>query len=422
VERTQQLRRIVGRVFAPNYLDRVQQLETQVGPQRLPFDVPLPGSRLLDTDFDGLPNQNPAQPEVRVPFVCDVPVDGPSYSVMYGHGLLGTRNQIGDVKWPRRFGFAGCAADWWGMASQDLPTVAAILADVSNFPSLPDRAQQGFVNWMYIQRAMVHARGFNEHPAFQQDGKGLIVADTGKGTQAFYDGNSQGGIMGAPLTALSPDISRSVLGVPGMNYSTLLNRSVDWEGAYGDVMYATYQDPLERQLVFTLIQMLWDRGEGNAYGHELTDRPLPGTPPHEVMLQVAWSDHQVANIAAEVMARTAGAEIMDGLAAGRHWDRTHLQPFQRYPHKGSALVYWDSGNAAPPNGNVPPTEGRDPHGDPRNEPAAGWQEAHFLLSGEHVDVCGGKPYLTDNHPANAGAFSCVEPQRPVGGFKAVRSR
>ncbi len=42
--------------------------------------------------------------------------------------------------------------------------------------------------------------------------------------------------MGSPLTALSPDISRSVLGV---NYSTLLNRSVDGEGAYGDVMYAT---------------------------------------------------------------------------------------------------------------------------------------------------------------------------------------
>ncbi|MFP5218981.1 MAG: hypothetical protein ACLGIG_04490 [Actinomycetes bacterium] len=419
-EQSQRVRRVEGRVSVPNFLDRVQQTDTQLGPQRLPFDAPIPGSRLLDTDLDGLPDQNPAQPVVRVPYVCDVPLDeGPSYSTMYGHGLLGTRDQIGDVKWPRREGFAGCALDWWGMATQDLPTVAAILADVSSFPSLPDRAQQGFLNFMFAQRASVHPRGFAAHPAFQQDGEPLLVVDDGDGTQAFYDGNSQGGIMGAPLTALSPDISRSILGVPGMNYSTLLNRSVDWEGAYGEAYYATYQDPLERQLVFALIQMLWDRGEGNGYGHALGARALPGSPPHEVMLQVAWSDHQVANIAAEVMARTAGAEIMDALPDGRHWDARHLQPFKAFPHRGSALVYWDSGNATPPNGNVPPTQGDDPHGDPRNEPAAGWQEARFLLTGEHVDVCSGAPYLTDDHPANGGTPSCREPNGTVGTFKPV---
>ena len=419
-EQSQRVRRVEGRVTVPNFLDRVQQTDTQVGPQRLPYDAPVPGSRLLDTDLDGLPDQNPAQPVVRVPYVCDVPLDeGPSFSTMYGHGLLGTRDQVGDVKWPRREGFAGCALDWWGMASQDLPTVAAILADVSSFPSLPDRAQQGFLNFMFAQRASVHPRGFADHPAFQQDGEPLLVVDEGQGTQAFYDGNSQGGIMGAPLTALSPDISRSVLGVPGMNYSTLLNRSVDWEGAYGEAYYATYQDPLERQLVLALIQMLWDRGEGNGYGHALAGRSLPGTPAHDVMLQVAWSDHQVANIAAEVMARTAGAALLDTLPEGRHWDRRHLQDFTGFGHRGSALVYWDSGNATPPNGNLPPTHSRDPHGDPRNEPAAGWQEARFLLTGEHVDVCSGAPYLTDNHPANNGVPSCQEPNGTVGTFKPV---
>jgi hypothetical protein len=79
--------------------------------------------------------------------------------------------------------------------------------------------------------------------------------------------------------AVSPDISRGILGVPGMNYSTLLNRSVDWEGAYGEAYYVTYQDPLERQLGMQLIQMLWDRGESNGYGHHLADDPLPNTPP-----------------------------------------------------------------------------------------------------------------------------------------------
>jgi len=410
VERVQKLRRVEGRVDVPNYLDRVQQTEGQFQANRLPIDAPVPGSRLYDdpVDADTLPDQNPALPTVRVPFVCDVPVDaGPTYSTLYGHGLLGTRSQVGDVKWPRRFGFTGCAADWWGMSTPDLPTVASILADVSNFPSQADRTQQGFLNFLVLGRALVHPDGFARNVAFQQDGASLLVTDTGQGTSQYYDGNSQGGILGGALVAISPDISRGVLGVTGMNYSTLLNRSVDWEGAYGDVYYQTYQDPIERQLVFNLLQMLWDRGEANGFAHHMTNDPLPNTPRHEVMLQVAYSDHQVANISAEVKARTVGAAFMSGLP--QHWDNNPLTDATAYPYRGSSLVYWDSGNATPPNGNVPPTHSRDPHGDPRNEPAAGWQEVRFLLTGENVDVCGGGPYLTRRHPANNGNPSCIEP-------------
>ena len=414
VQRTQRVRRINGLVEVPNYLDRPQNTESNVqsNPQ---FDPPAPGSRFYYGASgplgNALPQQNPALPTVKVPFVCDVPLnEGPTYGTLYGHGLLGTRNQIGDVKWPRRFGFSGCAMDWWGMSSGDLPTVASILADIGNFPSLPDRAQQGFLNFMFLGRAMVHPEGLVSDPAFQQDGKPLLVTDTGKGTKLYYDGNSQGGIMGGSLVAVSPDIHRGILGVTGMNYSTLLNRSVDWEGAYGEVYYATYQDPLERQLGMQLIQMLWDRGESNGYArHTGTKDPLPNTPKHAVMLQIAYSDHQVSNQAAEVNAATVGAPVMEGLPAGRHWAARPFQRRQSYPYKGSALVYWDSGNATPPNGNLPPDEGGDPHGHPRNEPAAGWQEAHFLLTGENIDVCNGGPYLTLRNPANNGVPSCIEP-------------
>ena len=416
VQREQRVRRVDGRVEVPNYLDRVQQVEGRLQDRApaLPYDAPVPGSRLFDDprDADDLPDQNPADPTVLVPFSCDVPLGGgPSYGTLYGHGLLGTRDQLGDVKWPRRFGFAGCALDWWGMSTADLPTVAAILADLSGFPSLPDRAQQGFLNFLVLGRAMVHPQGLVSAAAFREDGEPLLVVDRGQGTRLYYDGNSQGGIMGGSLVAVSPDISRGILGVPGMNYSLLLNRSVDWEGAYGEAYYATYQDPLERQLGMQLLQMLWDRGEANGYAAHMTDDPLPGTPRHDVMLQVAWSDHQVTNVAAEVEARTIGAPVMvPGLPEGRHWEREpYFSDTARYPYRGSGLVYWDSGNAPPPNGNVPADEGGDPHSHPRNEPAAGWQEARFLLTGELVDVCGGRPYLTQRHPANSGTPSCVEP-------------
>jgi hypothetical protein len=41
----------------------------------------------------------------------------------------------------------------------------------------------------------------------------------------YWEGISQGAIMGGALTALEPDLTHSVLNVTGMNYSTLLRRS-----------------------------------------------------------------------------------------------------------------------------------------------------------------------------------------------------
>ena len=424
---TLQVRRVHGRITVPNYTDRIQQIEGHVQGNQLPYDFPAPGSRLYDDplDPDTLPDQNPVEAEVNVPFMCDVVLnDGPRIPMLYGHGLLGDRGQLGDLnKSPMQQGpFMGCALDWWGMSTPDLPTVASILPDVSQFPSLPDRAQQGFLNFMFAGRALIHPEGFATDPAFQDaNGAPLVrTANTnGEGGVLHYDGNSQGGIMGGSLVAVSPDIQRGILGVTGMNYSTLLNRSVDWEGEleieadlppYSVPFYESYRDPMERQLVFSLMQMLWDRGETNGYAAHLERDPLPNTPPHEVMLQVAFSDHQVANVSAETEARTIGAPIMDGLAPDRHWEMNpYFTGSASYPYKGSALIYWDSGNATPPNGNLPPSHSGDPHGHPRSEPAAGWQEAQFLLTGWMVDVCGGGSYLTDNNPVNAGAPSCHPP-------------
>ena len=98
--------------------------------------------------------------------------------------------------------------------------------------------------------------------------------------------------MGGALTALAPDFDRAVLGVPGMNYSTLLRRSVDFDlYAHGEIegvdtpagLYDSYPNELERPLLLSLIQLLWDRGEANGYAHHMTSDPLPGTPAHDVL-------------------------------------------------------------------------------------------------------------------------------------------
>jgi hypothetical protein len=364
-----------------------------------------PGSRFAFTGSPPYPNPS------RIPgntyaanFICNIPrsaVDGdavqPARPSLYGHGLLGSADEVnaGNVKsMGNEHNFVFCATDWIGMAEQDLPNVGTILADLSRFPTLVDRVQQGMLNFTYLGRLMIHPQGFNSNPAFQFV-KGAVSKPVIDTTRLFYDGNSQGGIIGGALTAVAPDFERAVLGVPGMNYSTLLRRSVDFD-PFATVIYQNYTNELERPLWISMIQMLWDRGEANGYAHHMTGNPLPHTPAHRVLLHEAFGDHQVANVTTEVEARTIGAQIRQpALDPGRHSD---VQPFfgipaiPSFPFDGSALVVWDSGSPTPPTTNTPPRAGEDPHGHPRSEPSARLQKSEFLkVGGRVIDVCGASP-------------------------------
>jgi hypothetical protein len=260
--------------------------------------------------------------------------------------------------------------------------------------------QQGFLNQMFLGRAMIHPQGLSSNPALQKNGQSVI--DT---RRLFFDGNSQGGIMGGALTALAPDFDRAVLGVPGMNYSTLLQRSVDFD-EFATIIYGGYPNQLERQLWLSQIQLLWDRGESNGYARHITSRPLPNTPTHNVLLHVAFGDHQVADLTPLIMARTFGAPIRKPvLDPGRSALSNPWYGLKRLklPNTGSGMVWWDvgperavgtavEGTPAPPTGNVPPRLGRDPHGAPRGEVSARVQKSEFLkLRGRIVEVCGSKP-------------------------------
>ena len=55
-----------------------------------------------------------------------------------------------------------------------------------------------------------------------------------------------------------------VLGVAGMNYSSLLERSVDFDPFF-DIMKVNYPNAVDRVVGLQLIQMLWDRGENDGY-------------------------------------------------------------------------------------------------------------------------------------------------------------
>ena len=376
-------RRVRGTVDVPQYL-------TGTG---------APGSR-FDNGPDGLPQRNGTY---KADFVCNIPksvlsavgATTPGRGVVYGHGLLGSRNESNS--------FGGlinnhqmvlCAMDWIGMASEDIPNVAVTLNDLSNFPTLPDRLQQSMLNFQFLARLMKSPDGFVSNAAFQGS-QGAPTIATGA---VFFNGNSQGGIMGGAATAISKEWSRAALGVPGMNYANLLTRSVHWD-SFSPVLFAAYPDPIQQAIGYSLIQMLWDRGEANGYAAHITDDPLPGTPAHQVLLIEAFGDHQVANITTEIQARTIGAKVYaPALASGRSTDVEPvwgIDPVPSFPFGGSVLVVWDYGTPAPPTTNLPPrppTYGSDPHGKGGAEPRVAQQVSDFLrVDGFFGNICLGLP-------------------------------
>jgi hypothetical protein len=361
---------------------------------------------------DGLPHQIPGN-MAPANFVCIVPrsvlTQGPARVSLYGHGLLGDASQVsgGAIQdLASEQNIVLCATDWIGMASEDLPNAVSILANLSHFDSLADRGQQGMLNFLYLGRALIHPAGLRTDPAFQNAGKPVI------GDRLYYDGGSQGGIMGGGLTAVAPDFTRAALGVPGMNYSILLQRSVDFD-TYAQVMYRAYPDEVERPLLLALIQLQWDRAEADGYAHHMTSDPYPDTPPHEVILGMAWGDHQVSNWTTIVEARTIGARLRTPALAPsrRQGDALYgIKPISAWPATGSELLVADvgplrtvggatKGTPPPPVANVPNREGVDPHGPDASEQRYYRTQVGGFLQPDDVSrltrVCDGHPCYLD---------------------------
>ncbi|MGH2873634.1 MAG: hypothetical protein ACRDL5_14380 [Solirubrobacteraceae bacterium] len=340
-------------------------------------------------------------------FECVIPTAAtaatPARIMLYGHGLLGSANEVatstdlGDLASNDDMVF--CSTDFWGLASGDTPNDATALGNLNLFEAVIDRLQQGALNMLYLGRLMLNPGGLASSSAFQQGGRPLIET-----SHLYYDGNSQGGIEGGMLTALASDFRHAVLGVTGIDYANLLvQRSTDF-APFGTILYAAYPDQSLHPLLLDLLQQLWDRGEPDGYAEQMTTHPLPDTPSHQVLMQIAYGDHQVSMYAAAVEARTVGASAYQpalDLKTNRRRDRNlfyGLPTIGHFPFTGSAIEIWDSGpghTQPPPIGNLPPLDTAtniDPHEDPRDTPAAQSQISAFLQpSGRVIDVCGSEP-------------------------------
>jgi len=338
---------------------------------------------------------------VQSPFACIIPDSvlegtGPARMVTYGHGLLGSNLEIDAgnvVAMANEHNAIYCATKWAGMSEDDIPNAISTLQDLSNMASIADRLQQGVLNQVVLGRLILAEDGLKVHPEFRRADDSPMIDNSA----LYFDGNSQGGIMGMMLAAVSQDFDRAVLGVVGMNYSLLLPRSVDFD-TYEAVFVPAYESPLERELLLSVIQMLWDSGEGAGYVRHIVSDPLPGTQTKDVLMHVAFGDWQVTELSAMIAARTMGVPIHSPVTADRRsrevdpgWGIDTLD----YASDGSALIIWDSGSDPIPIEQIAPRTSRDPHADPRNDPEVRTQKGAFLFDGELIDICGGQPCTAD---------------------------
>jgi hypothetical protein len=381
-------RRVSGTVDVPCWLD-------QAG-------CP-PGSR-FELNRRGLPVRTAGNVQ-KARFVCIVPESSaatPARPLLFGHGLFQDETAVDAIALLAVASNAViCGTNFTGMANEDLPNAGAVSADLSRFPTMADRLQQGILNFMFLGRLMIHPQGLSSHPEFA----GRIATQ-----RLFYAGASLGGIIGGALTSVAPDFTRSALIVPGLRFSLLLTRSSQFP-TFGKILYSKYTDPVDQSLVNSFIQLLWDRGEANGYVYHMVRDPLPDTPAKTVLLHEAFGDHQVSNVATETEARIIGARLRTpALDPGRSRDRDpfwRIKPVPRYPWKGNALAVFDIGPLRPPGcsgaaclgtppapiANLPPLVGVDPHDKTPFELDAVFQFTNFLaVDGAFVDTCDkGKP-------------------------------
>lgn len=358
---------IAGTFDVPNYL-RTERLGAYAG-------------LVFNRDASGRPV---AMGTRRQPFWVRVPwsaLDGTSHGLLqYGHGLLGDGTEfradyLGEIANDNRLILF--AASLTGLSSGEFLAVLSAVEQLGNFRAVAEALHQGLAQWVVLARAMRR-----QLPTLGPITSHNVRVDA---DEIYYSGNSQGGIMGSTYMAITPEITRGHLGVPGNNFSTLLHRSVDFERFFR-LLRTSYPSTIDQAIGIATIQLLWDQTDPVSYLRHITAEPFPGNTPHHVIIGPARGDHQVAVFTNEIAARSdIGIALMD------HYDDMRTPALitqQSYPYRGSGVVLWNFGNPWPAPGNHPPMDPLpDPHGYPRRNANHNRQLVNFLRTGVIIDVC-----------------------------------
>jgi pimeloyl-ACP methyl ester carboxylesterase len=358
-------RLIEGQITVPDFLDEDNRIQL---------------------DGAGLPIQQGTR---EFPFLITLPetVEEPRPVVLFGHGFFSTREEPTWSSLNRALqqwemtavstDFMGFDEPSWGV------TASAVGGDLA--------ALEGIVAQQIQSQAHFTALARLVSEQLAQD----IVEDRGAGAfhpldgeAVHYMGISNGGTQGAVLLATSPALSRGALVVGGGGWSHMLQRAVQWT-TLGFILENAYDDPLELQLVMSIMQLTFDPVDAMSHADRLVHERYPDRPPVEVTLHEAVGDCQVNNMVTHWVARSAGVPLV----VPSPLEVWGLDTITAMPPDGAdssaALLIYDEGYPPLPEGNIPPEEDNGAHDTIRDLPAYLEQVGTFLETGTIVQVCEG---------------------------------
>lgn len=266
-------------------------------------DIAGPGSK-LNRGSDGQVAQNGTS---TFPFMAIVPTSvrdatGARAPFLYGHGFFGGFDELtgGSARnLAFTLGRTLIGAEWWGMATPDVPKVGdALLNHPSNVLQFTDRVHQGFVNWIVLADAI--ERVFPTLPVFQRTSGPFLEGDASR-----YLGISQGTILGVGMVASNPYVKRVAFQVGGSGFCAMMFRAEPFE-RFLELLELSILDPLDRQKFIASLQRQMDRIDPNTWARYVQREQLGGSPPRQVLLQVGLGDTEVPNFASYLLARGLG--------------------------------------------------------------------------------------------------------------------
>jgi hypothetical protein len=311
--------------------------------------------------------------------------------VLLGHGLLGmpddyltrTPNSLRALEHSDHLGMIFVAAEWRGLSMRDTLDAATAATDFGKFHRVTDELHMGIANFLAVARMM--KGGLAEEPFFQApDGSGSLVDKS----RVYYMGISLGGHQGGVVMALSEVLEHGILQVGGAPWTTMLERSSNWS-EYTVIINSFVEDPVERQMLYAVSQMLWDPVDPVTHTEGLRDR--------SILMQESVGDAQVPNIATELWARSVGLPLVGPVS--RHPAFIEEVEGPLGPDASALFIYdamvHESCGEMPPAANVP-AEDNCAHGIIRKTEAHMQQMEAFFAEGAegtiiHPPACGAGP-------------------------------
>lgn len=307
--------------------------------------------------------------------------------VVFGHGLFGNSEDYATDDFLQEVANEKCfiviAGDWIGLTNRQLTSVALSMNNMNRGTALVDKLGQAVINFIALENLV---RGpLATAPETQFGGEPMMDTDN-----VWYLGGSLGGIMGGTFMSYDPHITLGALGVPGSNWSLLIERSAAWLPLQV-AMVAAYNNQYDYQMLISLLAMSMERWDPITTARNVLDDPLPGTPAKQLLLYEAINDSLVTNLATEMLVRTMGLPVCGPTVKVPYAINEELTPAP------SGFTIYDEHVPVPTSDNTPPRDDNGTHSGVNERQAVLDQIEHFFFNEEVVNMCGedGSPQACD---------------------------